>query len=487
MDNITSRAREPNPQHLLPSPRDVSAAAAHRMRLGASIARQLERGALATNDAESLAVADMLAAAAKPENIYTAEDLHDAHGELFSGYGSFNLVGSRLSPAYAKAASARARKRATIALNRYTPKSGEQLRFITLTLPRMIASFEKTFEVLELALVLLKRRRYFRETVSGAVIGTEFTLGDPRCDKHLLHRTPIRSEAVKRCEACRAFVWSPSDGWHCHAHLACWSKWVDWIELGEQWTQCVEVAAHRLSVNFKIETSHGRAIVDIRLVTDEQGGKGTITNRECVLELVKYCIKSSAFNKIPAAELCAVEKVLYRRRMIETYGVCNANRGSGSVEEKASVEATNALAYLDTLHTTGACEPSTTGACEPSTTGACEPSTTGACEPSTTDGSTRPQTAHTGKRKRKPKGESLRKVGERMIKAGHRVEWQELLAYVFAERREYRKKQLVDRYPAARFITLSGETFGAGVASEADNVEIQSLSAAAQVECEWLN
>jgi hypothetical protein len=420
------------------------------MRLGASIARQLERGALATNDAESLAVADMLAAAAKPENIYTAENLHDAHGELFSGCGSFNLVGSRLSPAYAKAASARARKRATIALNRYTPKSGERLRFITLTLPRMIASFDKTFEVLDLALVLFKKRQWTKETIIGAVIGTEFTLGDPRCDKHLLHRTPIRSEAVKRCEACRAFVWSPVDGWHCHAHLLCFSTWVDWIELGEQWTQCIEVAAHRLSVDFKIETSHGRAVVDVRLVTADKRGKGTIANREAIQELCKYVVKGSEFNKISASELCAVEKTLYRRRMVETFGACNSQRGSA--ERKANADAEGVQTYVQ--------------------------------ENNTTDGCSAPQhTAHNSK----PKGEPLRKVGERMIKAGHRVQWQELLAYVFAERREYRKKQLVDRYPAARFTTLNGETFGAGgagVDSEADNDCISTLSAAAPVE--WL-
>ena len=130
-----------------------------RMRLAGRIGRALERAALQDDDAEGLAVADMILEAARPENLYAARDMHNADGELFDGYGSAVIAPTRLDPAYMKASSARARKKARAALERCRPQAGERLRFVTLTLPDFGLDFVTALEVLSRALVLFKKAR----------------------------------------------------------------------------------------------------------------------------------------------------------------------------------------------------------------------------------------------------------------------------------------------------------------------------------------
>ena len=379
--------------------RDVAGAALSRMRLAGRIGRALEGAARMGDDAEGLAVADMILEAARPENIFTADDMHNADGEAFSGYGSLTHCASRLDPAYMKAASARAARRTRAALEGYRPQAGEHLRLITLTMPDWGLDFAPALEVLDSALVLFKKRAWFKRTVRGAVIGIEFTLG------------------------------ADGDRWHVHAHILAWSKWVVWRELGERWTGCLNDVARSLGVTpssrgrasgspgHVAATSHGRAVVDVRLVTSKRGGRGTVGMDDAVREVAKYVTKGTDIEKIPAAQLCAVERALRGRQMVRTYKL-NAQRGRARDDHQAGGE----KPYLDTKRITDGSNTLAEGA--------------------------------------KVRVEPLRVVGARMIREGKRDLWLEMLRHTYAARREWRMGQLAMRYPAAKFRTLDGKVWG---------------------------
>jgi hypothetical protein len=362
--------------------RSLTDRALHRQRLTKRIGRALESGALACEDPVALAVADMICEGARGENIFTATDMHDADGVCFDGLGSLTRCGSRLDPAYMKACSARARRRARAALARCKPRAGEHLRFITLTMPQFNADFVSTIDLLDAALVLLKKRLWFKNLVRGAVIGTEFT--------------------VRAC----------GDRYHVHAHMLAWSKWIVWQELGDQWSDCLESSASEFGIKLDFGTEHNRAVVQVLLVTAKGRGKDTISLEDAIQETCKYTVKGSDFEKVPQAELPLIERSLYRRRMIETFGECNSQKGK-AVEKSP---------YLD--------------------------------KKGTTDGA-------------ESKAEPLRKVGARLISAGKRDLWLKHLRAKYAARRAYRKRQLAVRYPLATFRFLNGEVlYGVAVQVE---------------------
>lgn len=381
----------------LPRKRDVVDAALYRRRLASEIAGQLEASALAVGDVEALAVADMLKEAGRLENIYHGEDAHNADGELYDPYGSLVHTSSRLDPAYMAMSSRRARRGVTAALERVKPQSGERLRFLTLTMPATSADFEQTVELLDAALVLLKKRKWFREVVRGAAFGVEFTLGEAGAH------------------------------WHVHCHVLAWSKWLKWSELGEQWTDCLKSAAAKLGRTLTFPTSHGRAVVDVRLVTAKRGGKGTISLSDAVAEACKYIVKGSDFASVPASELCKVEKTLFRRRMVETFGECNSRKGKAS-------EAGDT--YLDTQNIID-----------------------GSPVEVESTGEDKAEGAEAGTSPRPTRRRPLREVGAEMIREGRRDEWLEMLSEVYRQRREFRRAQLARRFPWATFRTLGGDVW----------------------------
>jgi hypothetical protein len=346
-----------------------------------------------SEDYEALALADILAEAAKPENVFTGYDLHSADGELFDGYGSLENASSRLDPAYMKASSARARNRAHEALGRVKPQSGEHLRMLTLTMPPLYhAEFGDVMQVLDRAIVLLKKRKWFKEQVRGAVIGTEFTLG------------------------------KANDHYHAHCHMLAWSRWIVWAELGEQWSSCLKQAAATSGVALEFETEHGQAVVDVRLVTSKRRGRGTVSMEDAVEECCKYTCKGSDFARIPVEELCAVERYLRGRRMIETFGECNARKGRVKQEQGTKEQDT----YLDKNCIFDGSDAVSTQGLEDGTA----------------------------------QNIPLRMRGAQMIRQGQRSTWLKLLKKTVRKRQEWRKTQLAERFPYATFRTLAGDEWG---------------------------
>ncbi len=378
-------------QKLEPYKRSVVDAAAHRARLSHAIGSRLAESALALDDTDALAVADMICAAARPENIWHAEGLHDAGGKLFAAYGSLNLVGSRLDPAYMKTSSARARLRTKAALARVRPQVGEQMRFITFTVPPLFGfDFERGMNLLDGALVLLKKRQWFKDVVRGSVFGDEVTTGE-----RVTH-------------------------FHCHAHMLGWTKKIDAHDLRSEWTSCLQAAAKKMGVShLPINTGDGLAVAKIKRVVAKVRNGESVTLEKAIQETCKYTVKGSDLSDVPVEHLSQLESVLRRRKMVVTFGECNKQKGTA---RKAQ--------YLDST--------------------------------STTDGSLAIQeTSETSENapttSKVEKKESLRDFGARLIRAGERDVWLQVLEFIYAGRRMWRMVQLAEKYPSVTFSTLSGE------------------------------
>ncbi|HEX8475502.1 MAG TPA: protein rep [Pyrinomonadaceae bacterium] len=380
---------------IAPSNRNFTEAAASRMRLSETIARKLESAAIAQSDAEALADSDMLRETAQPENFFTAENLSSSDGTFFDGYGSLTSTNSRIDPEYRAKSARRAQKRAVEYLNRCKPHAGEHLQLLTLTMPKTEADFEQAIKLLRSALVLLKKRQLFKHNVRGAVIGVEFTFG------------------------------ATGDHWHVHAHLLCWSKWINWHELGEQWTDCLRSAAHspKLGANFVPTTVHSRAVVDVRRVTTKGGGSDTVMQEEAIRRVCRYIVKGSDFATVPQNQICDVRRILNGSRLIGTYGECNFHKGrrKKGADSYLVIENTN-----DGNHTVK--------------------------ETSKAD---RTNKRHT-KRERRA---SLKGIGAEMIRQGQRQAWLELFKRKSQKQRAWRMSQLSRNHPHATFTTLSGRVW----------------------------
>jgi hypothetical protein len=287
--------------------------ASYRQREGVKMSKLLEKSAEIVGSPRGLAVADCIAETASPENLYfSSEQINFETGELFDGFGVLTeAVSSRLCPSYQARMSKRARKMVREALKRVKAVDGERLRFTTLTMPNLETSFELTLEVLDAAIVLLKKRKWFKTNFRGGVQAIE---------------TAIRNAAH----------------FHSHCHILAFSRWIVWTELGEIWTECVEAACKRFNVPLKIETAHGRLIVDVRLVVSKsRDARQTISFDDAIQETCKYIVKGSDFKKVPIEQLCEVEAALRGRKMIRTFGECSQSANADGQESSFESAATH--------------------------------------------------------------------------------------------------------------------------------------------------
>ncbi len=381
--------------------RNSTDAAFHRMNLGCEIGEGLSAAATSVNDAETLAVADMILEASRDLNIWHGEDLHNADGECFEAYGSLNFSSSRLDPAYMAMSSRRARRRVKDSLARVEPQHGEKLRLVTLTMPKINASFDETMSIFDDARVRLRKRQWFKTVFRGGVFSGEFTLGER------------------------------GDHYHVHCHVIAWSKAIVWEELGDEWTHCLIASALRHGAELDFPTTHRRAVVDVRMVTSRRYGEGAISMDVAIQKVTNYITKGSTFAKLSPSQLVEVEHTLRCRRMIETFGEANNRKGKVKLSIDLSV-VDERCPYFNSQHTIDGDTPAVVK---------------------------KARAVRTNPIVKRGRMESLRVTGARMIRAGKRESWIEMLRYVNQERRDWRKAQLARRFPAATFRTLAGEVW----------------------------
>ncbi len=386
--------------------------AAHRRDLTLEIAEALSWAALGEDDAEMQAVSDLMIQAGQDENIFVAEgfdciDEDTGETKYYDAFGSLNIVSSRCNPAYLKASSTRARKRIKTALARVKPQSGEYLRYVVLTQPDMFGfDFDSAYQLLCGAVVRLKNHPFFKENFRGGVFSDEFTLG-AESNKHF----------------------------HLHTNILGYAKYLDFDELRRVWTDCLDYSARDMDKKLEVNTEDGYAIVDIQRVkvaSKVEDEKREITLDNAIMETVKYVVKGSDFAKIPTEFICQVEKALYGKRLVETFGEANLRKGKG---KKDNADKTSNLDKAAQFKISAESEL--------------------------------PESERIVLERGDQPRETLRQKGKRLISEGRRDEWLRDLRLEFAKRREFRKKQLSERYKLAIFCTLAGEVWrGVDVSDE---------------------
>jgi hypothetical protein len=455
----TSQKLKPNPE------RDVIGVACYRSTQGQRIAARLAEAARACGDVACEAEAALIQRAADVRNCWHGGDLHNDAGELFQGAGVNWSSGSRLCPSYMKSVRARGRVRVRQAIDSIKPKGEERWRLVTVTMPTLRGcGLEQSMRVFSRAWSRFRKRAWFKGRVRAGIKGEEFTTGD-----------------AKRLQR-EGREWQPeSDGFHVHAHILVLSGWIEWERLGSEWTSCLEQAAKREGVELIVSTSHGRAVVDVRLVVNrkENKARGVISEAGAVEEVCKYITKADSWLKLPDAALCEAVKVLRGRRMVELLGELNRRQGSQcgriSAAERAAQaendarrkfrerEAASLATWLDNDPREKDADAALCLEATPESESEDWWKERTACagftyldNQKTIDGLKAVRDVQIRRRRRR---KSLRERGIEMIKAGRREDWlQELDAHIL-EVQKYRKSQLSWRYPHATFRTLGGEVW----------------------------
>jgi hypothetical protein len=198
---------------------------------------------------------------------------------------------------------------------------------------------------------------------------------------------------------------------HAHAHALIVSKFINQWQIADAWTDCIEKACAEVGVEFLMRNMvSNRVSVDIKDVATYAKKKGKSLD-DAVEELCKYVVKGSDYEKVPVAQIVELDELLFKRQMIKSYGDFNNQKGTEK-KETASQDTS--------VHTKDI-----------------------------TDGTVRFKL----KRKRRP---SLVESGERLILAGRRDEWLEMVGATMENRRQFRVEQLAWKYPHASFHTLDG-------------------------------
>lgn len=364
--------------------------AVYLMQNGLKMAHLFEKSAHLVEDSRAVAIADCLRETYQLKNIYTAKDLINFRtGELFDGYGALQQgVATRMSQVHLTASARRQRKRIKTKIESIKPLVGQDWRFLTLTLPYLQTDVATVLKIKTRAEELFKKRMLWTANVAGAIFGEEMTIGD---------------------ESRISFT-----HFHVHGHILMLGKYIDQWKLADVWTECVEKACVMFGVGFVMRNlSSNRLMLDVRDVRNYAHSKA-MTMDKAIDELCKYTTKGSDYEKVPAREIVEIERALHGRRMIQTYGCFNNQKGKAD-STKAPNPKPSQQTSLDTK-----------------------------C---TTDGEVKLET------KRKP---SLLQRGIKLIEEGKRRQWLQILRMELEVRRDYRQQQLAFKYPHAEFQTLDG-------------------------------
>lgn len=401
---------------------DKHDAAEYRARLTTRLADVLADGALVAGDAQALADSDIMREAGRRVNVTVAEDMHSVDAEtgtveLFDTRLSLVVGSGRIDPAAMEKARRRNTKIVAEAWQSVKPLVGFSALFITLTMPRLKGiGYKLSRAVCDDAFRTFRKSPFFAENFQAIIKSRETTLG----------KLYVRERRA----------WSlADDGFHQHLHLLAWARsWLNdkeqygrgWTTLGEEWKRCLEASARRHGVELRFTTEHGRPDVSIIRVAKNQEAKA-------IAEIAKYICKGSTLADLPGDQLREVSHALRGQRMIELLGDCNKRKGFSAAHRAHLVEKKSMVQQAQVVHTSATID-SAEGIPEGVQVGA------------------KAEVLPPRRRRVEP----LREMGRRLIAAGRRAEWLELLAETFERRRRWRREQLARRYPWAKFTPLEG-------------------------------
>jgi hypothetical protein len=382
--------------------------------------RTLAAKLVASDDAEAVFCGLQLAESVADGNLFVGFGMTSRTGDTFTGRG--NLVGtsSRLDTFYLK----KQAKQGRVDINRYLSaielRTGEQWRFLTLTMPKLKGrEFGDVMKVFDDAFKYLRDTRHFwKKKVRAGVKSKEFTLGD---------------EWEKQGRR-----WTlDADGFHVHAHLIVASEWIEnrkinpktganyHRELAEEWKKALVKSARRNGAEIEFNTGDALPIVDVRLIKNKATDVGDVSLKDAIAETAKYITKQGVLENLDAGEVMAINRYLKGKRMIEPLGDANRRKGK-SAPKSAPVETmtgdVEAMAFTETGGDT------------------------------TTD--TYVLYTETIETFSHLKRECLTLIGR-----GETREAEARIRRAFEKRRAYRRRQLARMYPTAEFMTLDGEVF----------------------------
>jgi hypothetical protein len=272
------------------------------------MATRLWQYAVASQDMDAARLAIKMFFSVSPENQFDAEGFQN-EGELYATSGQVLVPPTRLSQAYLRRQGASRRRKMMRMLSEYRLLVGYSFRFYTLTMPDFGVDYELTLDIIEDALHRLKRSRIWRDNVRGAYDKVEWTTG-----KQI---TPHN---------------------HVHAHVLAAARLVSLTGFTATWTRCVRASAEARSVAWQLP--EGRTL-SVKLETR--------TTAEMIAEMTKYIAKPSDYKRLDGAELFKIHSVLRNRRLLNSYGDFNANKGK--VSEASTVEVEDAVQLMPSLDT----------------------------------------------------------------------------------------------------------------------------------------
>jgi hypothetical protein len=260
----------------------------YRREKSENVSDVLKAAAVAANDETALALAERMRQCSLKSNHYLAEDLADANGECFNGFGNLWGCGSKLCHSCMTRSASRNRKQAREVLEntklirrkyfcyvkRKSVVEQEKLRFVTLTMPKVNLSCVQTLGLLKRAWELFRKLDFTKNYFSGFVKSTEFTV---RADKT----------------------------YHAHLHLLAVSVFIPEKLIKKYWLNCVRTAFTESGLKFKASG----VVVNLKMADENS-----------VNEVCKYLTKSESWSEIPKAHLLELANVKRFPRMFELLG-----------------------------------------------------------------------------------------------------------------------------------------------------------------------
>ncbi len=262
----------------------------YRREKSENVSDVLKAAAVAVGDETALALAERMRQCSLKSNHYLAEDLTDANGECFDGFGNLWGCGSKLCHSCVTRGASRNRRLAREVLENtklirrkyfcYVKKKSvteqEEYRFVTLTMPKVNLSCIETLNLLRRAWELFRKLDFTKNYFSGFVKSTEFT---------------VRNDKT----------------YHAHLHLLAVSVFIPEKLIKKYWLNCVRTAFNESGVKFKANA----VVVNLKKVDSIDAALN---------EICKYLTKSESWSAVPKAHLLEVANVARFPRMFEMTG-----------------------------------------------------------------------------------------------------------------------------------------------------------------------
>jgi hypothetical protein len=262
------------------------------------------------------------------QNVFVADDLHNADGEAYSANGSLWACSSLLCQNCIGKLARRNRSVIRHVVKNEKLFVGEKWYFITPTMPNLLLKgyslefitcvFQKAFEVFTHRNNDKKKETPYQKLIRGMFKNCEFTYTDNEVFNFHAHLLAIAKSKIQRD---------------------------NFTLIRTLWTRALRKAFECYGLPFELNTKDNLAVVNVQKVD--------FSNREkTIAELCKYVTKSDSWSNIPLEEIEKIIEQPRRARMFEALGVCRESAKKmreGLTKARAEIRAkTTGETYLDT-------------------------------------------------------------------------------------------------------------------------------------------